>query len=154
MDRYGEADPLGESYHRAVDADDVPFEVHERSAAVSRVDARVCLDHALVQEIGARQGSSDRADHAHGYGRRARQTQGVPDGEDDLTYPEVLRVAQLRCLQVGRLHAHQRHIGLAVGPDDLTGKGAAVPERDLDPLRPLDYVVVGDDVSLLLVYDY
>src|ERR1700722_750535 len=130
MDRYGEADPLGESYHRAVDADDVPFEVHERSAAVSRIDARVCLDHALVQEVCARQGTSDRAYHAHGYGRRAWQTQGVPDGEDDLTYLQLLRVAQLRGLQVGRLHAHQRDVGLAVRPDDLTGKGATVPERD------------------------
>ena len=82
--RYGEPDAFVAARPRedgGVDADELPFEVHQRAAGVPRIDGRIGLDKVLVvcdAHIAAPQSADD--PHRHGL----RQPEGTPDGQDDV----------------------------------------------------------------------
>ena len=94
-DRHGEPDAFvaaraGED--RGVDADELPFEVHQRAAGVPRIDGRIGLDEVLVvrdAHIAAPQGADD--PHRHGL----RQPEGTPDCQDDVADLQLVVIAPL-----------------------------------------------------------
>src|SRR5437867_3573997 len=147
-DRHGEPDAFvtarpGED--RSVDADELPFEVHQRAAGVPRVDGRIGLDEVLIvrdAHIAAPQG----ADDAHRDG--LRKPEGAADRQDDVAHLELVVVAPLEVRQVRGFDLDDRQIGLRIHADDLGRMFLLVRQIDLDVGGAIDHVVVGHDVAV------
>ena len=87
-----------------------------------------------------------RGEHADGDG--VIEPERVADRDRPLADLELVRVAEARRLYGMPLDLHDREVGLRVGADELGGDGLAVGERDLELIRVVDDVVVGEDVAL------
>ena len=94
VDRHREAEPLAAGDDRRVDADDGAGARHERPARVAGIERRVGLNHVLDQPAGPRaQRAAERADDAGRHG--VLEAVRVADGDDELSRPQRLRVAEL-----------------------------------------------------------
>ena len=151
IDRDGEADAdvaVRSGEDGGVDADEPAAGVDERAAGVARVDGGVGLDEILVagdlvEDADAPAGGGD---DAHGDG--LADAERVADGEDHVAHAELVAVGQGDGGQVLGLDLDDGDVGLRIGADDLGGELAVVVEQHLQLVRPLDDVVVGDDVAV------
>ena len=145
-DRDGEPNSLPLRNDRRVDADHLALHVEERSPAVSRVDGGVGLDEIVIRP---------RADHAalcadDPGGDGLLQAEGVPDGQNPVSHPELLRVARFRDRQaVVRFDLDQGDVGLGVLADDFCLVFLAVGELHQDFIGLLHDVVVCEDIAVM-----
>ena len=74
---------------------------------------------------------------------------GVADGDDELSGPKRLRVAELDGGEVGRRDADDGDVAVAVLADEVCRALAAVGERDVDRRGAVDDVAVGEDEAVV-----
>ncbi len=97
----------------SVDADHMAVHVHQRTAAVARIDRRVGLN--IVQRFCGIGLPRHCADHAHR--DRILQSLGTADRQYHLSHTNVLRLLQRQRGQIGLFNLEQRQIALFVDPD-------------------------------------
>ena len=137
--------------HLGVDADHFALRVHQGAARVAVVDRRVGLQEILVVAIAvARHARAGRtallADDAHRH--RLADAERVADGEHDVADLRVVGVAERRGLEVGRGDFHEREVARLVGADDFRVERASVVQIDVNLVRAVHDVVVGQDVAV------
>ena len=95
VDSDGEANSLCWQDRRSVDADHVSARVDQRTAGIPGIQRRISLNDIFDEpaRVGA-QRSSERADHARGYGRL--ESIRIANGNRHLARPQVLRICRAR----------------------------------------------------------
>ena len=110
------------------------------------IERRVGLEHVVDQPARAGpERSAQGADDAGG--DRALEAVRVADRQGELADAHLLRVAQRGRDEVPGVDADHGQVGLGVVADQVGLVLAAVGQRDLEPLGPVDDVAVGQDVS-------
>jgi hypothetical protein len=134
VDGHGKADPLGAADDRRRDADHTAGTVHQRTAAVARIERGIGLDDVLDQAAGhAAERATQGADHARGDGRL--EPEWVADRDHQLTYPKPLGMAEGRRRQAAAGKAQEREIGTRIFAHDPGLDASAVGEDGLKPRR-------------------
>src|SRR5262249_48194322 len=139
----GQADALeaaSATLDRGVDADYFSFQIHERSAAVARIDGRVGLQeilihvHVDVSAFGADDAGGDRAGHPQG---RAHRQHPVADFH-------AIAVAHFQVRQrFFDVQANNGQVGLGIRLDVFGDEFSTVLKMDFDLLRAVNDVIVG-----------
>ena len=139
-----------------VDADEVPPQIDERAARITRVNGRVGLDPVQGIEFSARTvligtaacaGTQDAPTH------RTRVSEGIAQGDDRLAQQEVVVLSKFngRELSTRRFEPQQRHIfgGVERHPFGLDGIGSVV-ELHEHSFHTIDHVNIGEHVTFLV----
>ena len=142
--------------HR-VDADEASLDIHQRSAAVARINGRVSLeiDYAVVGLKLPRDG----ADHTHAH--RALEAAGTAHRDYQLALPNDIGIRELKEPQTLGIHLQESEVGFGIEanqprwqyaswrPHDASARRRAVGRKlHLNPCRAGDDVGVGDDVAV------
>src|SRR5208283_208954 len=98
-----------------IDADHVTIDIHQRPAAVARIDGSVRLD-VDRGTIGIDLPRC-RADYSHGNG--VLQSQRAAEGEDDLSLFELIGIGELERRQASHVNLQYREVVLAVEADEF-----------------------------------
>ena len=139
-----------------VDADEVPPQIDERAARITRVNGRVGLDPVQGIEFSARTvligtaacaGTQDAPTH------RTRVSEGIAQGDDRLAQQEVVVLSKFngRELSTRRFEPQQRHIfgGVERHPFGLDGIRSVV-ELHEHSFHTIDHVNIGEHVTFLV----
>src|SRR6185295_12359721 len=156
VDRDGEADAAVHTADERVDADHFAINVHQRAAAVSRIDARVGLEEILVNhDAPVKNGPPLRADMAERHA--VIQLERRADGDGEFAHPRLRGIAEFRNRQGlaadGRINLDDGDVGLWVHPANLRVVFFAVLETDFDLVRAFHDVAVGEDKTVFANHD-
>src|SRR5262249_48167215 len=91
VDRYGKTQPLCSLEHERIDAHNLALSVQQRPTGVPGIDRRVRLQE--IVELSAESCSTLRAEESEG--DRVIQSERIADGDDPLTHPQRIAVAQI-----------------------------------------------------------
>ncbi len=146
VDRDRKPDPLAGGDDGRVDAHDLPLQVDQGAAAVAGVDGGVGLDEIVIG-TGADHPALG-ADDSRGH--RLFQSEGTSDGHHPVAHLQIIRISQFEGLKV-RIprDLDEGKIGLGIPAYDLPIELFSVGQLDLDLVRILDHMVVGQDISFL-----
>ena len=102
--------------HR-VDADDLPVAVDQRAAGVAVVERGIRLDqrHRPVVDLKV---AVDRGDDAARHRAAQLRAERIADGDDAVAHGQFARIAELRGLQVRRVHLQHGKVARLVAADD------------------------------------
>ncbi len=121
------------------------MDVDQSPAGVAGVDRGIGLDEILEgvdAQLTAPQGRHDAA------GDGLPDPERIADGQDLVTDLQLIGLAPGDDRQAIEFDAQYRQVAVGVGADDFGAGTAAVGEHHFDFCRPLDDVVVGEDVPL------
>ena len=139
--------PCAGQDHRRVDADHLAARVHERTAGIAGIEARVRLQHVVEQPPGAgAHGPAERADDP----RRHRVLESIrtADGDGDLPDAHVGRRSEAARCEIVRGDLQHGEIGVRIVADDRSTRRATVGERDLDASGPTGDMAVRDQIAV------
>jgi len=145
----GESNPdiaAGGRKNLAVDPDQLALRVHQRAAGVALIDGRVGLQKVLEAAVAQTGLAALGADDAHGH--RLSESERIAYRQADIADADLVRIAQRKHRQAGGLDFQQSQVAGRVGTNQLGGKGAPVAQIHGDLFRAVDYVMIGDDVSV------
>ena len=131
---------------RRVNANEFAAQVDERAARVARVDRCIGLNKVFVRVGAADTGAALRTDDAGRY--RVRKAERVTDGNNEIAYLGLVRIAERDLRQLIRRHFQDRDIGAGVGANDLGIEHAIVEQRYFDGVCVLDDMMVGHNVAV------
>ena len=144
LDGDGESDPLPGGIHRGVDAHHRPAGVEQRAARIAGIDRRVRLDEVVVTGPAGGVHVAPALVRDDSGGDRAREPEGVADGDHPLPDLEAFAVAQGEDRVWTALDLHQGQVRRLVLPDkDAADRPFVVPQLDGDLGRSRDHVSVG-----------
>ena len=142
--------------NKSIDPDHRAVHIHERTAAVSRIDRRIGLD--ISNRLGRIGLPRQRADHTHGH--RILQTFRTSNRKHQLPHPRTLLADQRQRRQIRVVDLQQRQIGFLVQAEEprlenaplalrhLAGIAHGQRQRHANPLRAFHHVRVGHDVAI------
>ena len=129
--------------------DHLTARVQERASGVSWIDCGIGLNGILNRAVAGAANRTDGGDNAARH--RARQPERIADRIYPLADGKAVRFSERRGLQVRRVvDLQQREVVSLVDADDRRLVLVFVGERDLNLLRVVDDVVIGQVVSLLV----
>ena len=145
IDRNREADALRLRVDRHVDADDLSFDVQQRTAGVAGIDRGVGLDEVgeRARLILRRNRSAERGDDSRR--DRAAETERIADGDDALADHEIGRSSDRRGRESLLIDAQHRQIAVGIDAEELRRDLTAAVDVHGDARRAFDDVIVRDD---------
>src|SRR5690606_3616422 len=156
--RHGETDAdvaAGAGEDRGIDTDEFAPHVHERATRVAGINGRIGLDEVLdnvaAAERGADAGAADSADDSRGHG--VTESERIADSDHEITDLDGARIANRDFREIARFHFQHCYIGRRVRPHDLGIQRIFVEQVNLDLVRAIDYVMIGENVAVLRVDD-
>lgn len=129
------------------DADDLSVQVEQRAAGIAGVDGRVSLNQLHGVVLRKRHFSVQGADGAGGQGE-GEFAQRIADGHHFVSHVCVGGLAQCYRLEPGGVNFQNRYVVIFVVAPHRRLVAFAVVGGNRDGIRPLDHVVVGDDISI------
>ena len=93
-----------------------------------------------------RRTAAESRNDARGY--RLADAKGIAHGKHHIAHPQLVAVGEGKRGKMVRLNLDDRHVGLRVAADDLGDVFAVVGQADLQLVRPLNDMVVGQDISI------
>ncbi len=123
----------------------LPRGIHQRAAGVARVDRGVGLDEVL-EAVDAEMVAPERADDAERHG--VAETERVADGEHEVAHAHALEATERDRRQVVALGLEHGEVRLRIGAAHARLQPAAILQHELDVVRALDHVMVGEDVAV------
>ena len=147
-DRNGEADAHRAAAARIDRGVDARPDCHSHPPARRpncRVDCGIGLDEVL-EGVDAQMTAAQRADDAHGY--RLPDTERIADGEHHVADIDLLRrVPKVTAGRFFDIDLQHREVGFRDRCRRSRPWPAAIVQRDLDLVRRLDHVMVGQNVA-------
>ena len=128
-----------------VDADQLAVGVDERAAGIAEIDGGVGLNE-IFEIRDAEPAASGGADDALRH--RLTQSKRIADREHDVAGAHLVGSAHRHHRRVGHVHAQDGQVRIGVGADDGRRRDATVGKLDADLVRPLDDVMVRDEVAV------
>jgi hypothetical protein len=148
--RYGETYALPLRYYSRIYANDLALEVKERPSAVARIERRVGLYEIVV--CAEPEGPSLGADYAGRDG--VSEPERVTYSYDPVAYPEVLGISVFDRLQLAiGFEFYDGEVRFRIPADYFRFVLIAVFEYDAYVRGLFDYVVIGDNVTVLADYE-
>jgi hypothetical protein len=151
IDRYGKAYSLGRENDGCIHSDDFTLGCHQWSAGIAGIQGGIGLNHIVDQVAGLRsKGSAQCADNACRHG--GLEAIGIPDGDNELSDPQRLRIAPGNRDQVWRGDAKYREIGFRIIPHAIGLVLLAIRKRDPDLPGVMDDMAVGENEAIRRKY--
>ncbi len=153
VDGNREADALvaaGGAGDGRVEADDFAAQIHERSAAVARVDGGIGLNEVLELELFVAEVEIVPAFGAHdSAGDALAEAEWAADGEYEIADLERIAISQASRFQSAGVDRQRGHVGLTIAPNLRGVEDAAVVQMNFDSFgrRMADHVAIGKHVE-------
>ena len=147
VDGNGKTDPLAGGNDGRIDSHHLAVHIEQRPPGISGIDGGIGLNEIFVilnTDIGAagRGNDPDRQGPV--------EAEGIADGQGPLSNLQGVRIAQDRGGQLpSGVDLEDRHIGAGIDPHHLAVVDPVDGELDLDLLRPLDHMFIGEDIAVL-----
>ncbi len=145
VDRNGERDAhetAGATVDLRIDPDHFPGQIDQRPAGIARIDGDVGLDERQIVSGIATLGRDDSG------GDRVVESERRTDRQHPFTHTQAIRIADRHERQMIGLDLDQRHVGTAIGADQLAAQFALVGQRDVDFIGLVDDMMIGEDVAV------